>query len=270
MLERRVVQIAPNTWLLSEYNLVNMFLAVGEEKAALIDTGVGIGDVVADIRKITDKPLVVIITHGHLDHCLGADGMPEVYMHSDDETNSQRMHNKEGREWYVKTRSAVWYPGHTEELLAMLPKEEKPFSYKPLVDGQVIDLGGRTLEVIHAPGHSEGSISLLDKANRIMFTGDTANVSLVIPGKTGPYPGPGMEVYNQSLHKLWNRQEEYDHIAVGHTEPALRGKYFIEKYADITSGILDGTIVGQYEEVGIRKGKVHREGELEIWYDPIA
>ena len=64
MLERPVVKIAPDTYLVSEYKLVNMFLVVGKHRAALIDTGGGIGPLPEDIERLTGLPLVVIATHG--------------------------------------------------------------------------------------------------------------------------------------------------------------------------------------------------------------
>jgi len=57
-------------------------------------------------------------------------------------------------------------------------------SMKPtalLHDGDIIDLGGRRLEVICTPGHSPGSMCLLDRQNRILFTGD-----LFFPGPLKP------------------------------------------------------------------------------------
>jgi glyoxylase-like metal-dependent hydrolase (beta-lactamase superfamily II) len=63
-----------------------MYLIEGKEKAALIDTGVGVGDLKPFIRELTDKPLIVLVTHGHVDHALGAVSFDEVYMSHIDET----------------------------------------------------------------------------------------------------------------------------------------------------------------------------------------
>ena len=76
MLERPVVKIAPDTYLVSEYKLVNMFLVVGKHRAALIDTGGGIGPLPEDIERLTGLPLVVIATHGDPDHVGGAGHFP--------------------------------------------------------------------------------------------------------------------------------------------------------------------------------------------------
>ena len=81
MLAKPVVEIAPRTWLISEYKLVNMYLLEGDEAALLIDCGTGIGNAAETVRELTDKPLTVAITHGHLDHDGAAALFPEIHLH---------------------------------------------------------------------------------------------------------------------------------------------------------------------------------------------
>ena len=66
MYRHEITEIAPHTWCLSEFRLVNAFLIEGEEKAALVDTGCGIGDLAGEVRALTDKPLIILLTHTHL------------------------------------------------------------------------------------------------------------------------------------------------------------------------------------------------------------
>ena len=61
-------EIAPNTYEIGEFDCASMFLLIGDEKAMLIDTGVGIGDLKGFVRTLTDKPLIVCYTHNHVDH----------------------------------------------------------------------------------------------------------------------------------------------------------------------------------------------------------
>ena len=68
MYRHEITEIAPHTWCLSEFRLVNAFLIEGEEKAALVDTGCGIGDLAGEVRALTDKPLIILLTHTHFDH----------------------------------------------------------------------------------------------------------------------------------------------------------------------------------------------------------
>jgi glyoxylase-like metal-dependent hydrolase (beta-lactamase superfamily II) len=78
--KKEVTLIADKTWLISDYYLDNYYLAVGDKKAALIDTGCGIGNVLDEVREITDLPVEVLLTHGHLDHCGGMFSLESCYM----------------------------------------------------------------------------------------------------------------------------------------------------------------------------------------------
>ena len=84
-----------------------------------------------------------------------------------------------------------------------------------LADGDVIDLGGRRLELVHTPGHSPGSVCYLDRENRVLFTGDHF------------YPGPlyamgsgvDIDAYVTSNDRLAELVSGYDHVLSGHNEP---------------------------------------------------
>ena len=65
------VQFKPGTYELDEFDCASIFLLVGTEKAMLIDTGIGIGDLLGAVRQLTDKPLVVVMSHGHGDYTGG-------------------------------------------------------------------------------------------------------------------------------------------------------------------------------------------------------
>ena len=74
------LKIAENIYHIYEPGNVYTTLIIGEEKALLIDTGYGFGDLAAFVRTLTDKPLEVVLTHGHTDHCGGNYEFPTVYM----------------------------------------------------------------------------------------------------------------------------------------------------------------------------------------------
>ena len=61
-------KIADDTYMISDFGIANCYLLIGEERALLIDCGLGIGDIKGAVEKITDKPILVVATHGHVDH----------------------------------------------------------------------------------------------------------------------------------------------------------------------------------------------------------
>lgn len=280
MYKHEVTEFAPKTWCLSEFKLVNAFLVEGEDKAALIDTGCGIGHLAETVRELTDKPLVILITHGHFDHDGGVKQFPgvPVYLHrADGDLMHQtvvmlkKMMNSDDtnmmRKFYITSRAPIRCPElDVNELLKLIP--EKPsdpiYSYIPMEDGMEFDLGGRVLKVIHTPGHSAGEVSILDETSRTLFSGDTANVGIILMRQ----PDNGtvlIEECNRTMGKLWAMESAYDRLGVGHDEVTI-SKQIVKDYLDLTTGLLDGTIVGAYEETGFRKGDVARLGMAELWY----
>lgn len=280
MYKHEITEIAPKTWCLSEFKLVNAFLVEGEEKAALIDTGCGIGHLAERVRELTDKPLIILITHGHFDHDGGVkqfSGVP-VYLNSED---GQLMHQtvemmqkmmgttdmNKMREFYITSRGPVRCPElEISKLLELVPTEPSDpiYEYLPMEDGMEFDLGGRVLKVISTPGHTPGEVSILDETSRTLFSGDTANVGIILMRQ--PENGTALiEECNHTMGKLWAMEGSFDRLGVGHDEVTI-SKQIIKDYYDLTTGLLDGSIVGAYEETGFRKGDVARLGMAELWY----
>ncbi len=280
MLKHEVTQIAPHTWCISEFHLVNAFLVEGKERAALIDTGCGIGNLAQIVRELTDKPLIVLITHGHFDHNGGVFEFPgsTIYQHPADacqrEQTMKMIENLAGcrdenklRAYYITSRAPIRCPElDVHELLKLVPTEKTPETYdwQPMVDGTEFDLGGRVLKVVHTPGHSDGEVSILDKTSRTLFSGDTANVGIILMRQPDNDTAL-IKICNQTMVKLWALEADYDKLGVGHDAVTI-DKQIVKDYLDLTTGLLDGTIVGKYEEVGFRKGDVARLGMAELWY----
>jgi glyoxylase-like metal-dependent hydrolase (beta-lactamase superfamily II) len=113
-----------------------------------------------------------------------------------------------------------------------------------LEDGDLIDLGGgRELEVIYTPGHSPGSICLLDKSNRLLFTGDT-----FFPGPLYAYPDDvDIPLYRASIDLLKERLDEYDILCSGHNDPWVKSEV-IPRVAAAFNDIMEGK--GSYKQDG--------------------
>ncbi|WP_164860140.1 MBL fold metallo-hydrolase [Actinomyces wuliandei] len=84
---------------------VHMHLVTGRQRALLVDTGYGVGDLAALVTSLTDLPLTVVLTHGHIDHAFGASGLTDVHMHPADLPVLAR-HQVASRQLHDEVRSA--------------------------------------------------------------------------------------------------------------------------------------------------------------------
>ena len=271
MLTHQVEKINESTWRINEFNLVNAFLLEGKKNSALIDTGCGIGEIDKCVKEITDKMLYVLLTHSHPDHAGGVyhfKSLP-IYMNSDDDSlKLWGMRTDNGfRRMYIETRGPRLYDGEIRNLYSLLPNDNPDctsFDYINIDDGSIIDLGERTLECIHTPGHTDGSICFLDRKNRLLFSGDTINRSIILmrqPDNSTKL----IKIFHDSLLKIWRHEKEFDSLIIGHGNPILE-KSIIKDYIKITDGLLSRSLRGSYEESGFRKGDVIRYGKAELWY----
>ena len=137
-------QIDERTWEGNGHLVYNesVYVIEGDDKALVIDAGTSMPHLDKAVAALTDKPVMLALTHGHGDHVGGAVCFPEVWIHPADTTLIAG-----GRRGYKGT---IHY----------------------LSDGEVIDLGGRQIEVLHTPGHTSGSVTFFDKAKGYGFSGD--------------------------------------------------------------------------------------------------
>jgi glyoxylase-like metal-dependent hydrolase (beta-lactamase superfamily II) len=147
------------------------YLILGEKRALLFDTGMGISDIRKVTTELTHLPIVVLNSHTHNDHVGGNWQFDTVYGM---DTNFTRTNAKGSRQ----DAQDELGPGM---ICGELPKgfDSKSYATRPwkisrfLHDHDKIDLGGRTIEVLSTPGHTPDAVSLLDRANGLLFTGDT-------------------------------------------------------------------------------------------------
>jgi glyoxylase-like metal-dependent hydrolase (beta-lactamase superfamily II) len=175
----RIIQIDDQTWRVED-GTVRVYLLAGAASALLIDTGMTLKNARAIAESLTDKPVKLLCTHGDPDHIAGNAAFPEVYLHPDEEENYR----------------AFGGPG----------------TICPVREGDVLDLGGRALEVIELPGHTPGSIALLDRSRRALISGDPIqNGRIFMFG-----PARDLRQYLASLRRLQRRVGEFDEIWPAH------------------------------------------------------
>lgn len=144
-----------------------MYLVTGHERALLVDTGYGVGDLAAFVASLTELPLTVVLTHGHVDHAFGASQFADVRMHPAD-LPVLAAHRSKSRRVHADAASADGHP-------VFLAPEVDPSHFTPLQVGEHLELGGLTVTVLAAPGHTPGSVALLVEEERLLITGDAAN-----------------------------------------------------------------------------------------------
>ena len=192
-----------------EQGMVRSFLILGRKRALLLDTGAGECDLLGMIRQVTDHPLVLVQTHGDGDHTANSSLFDEIFAH----------------------------PAEFDVICRF--REELRDALRPIAEGDTFDLGGRTLEVIEAPGHTPGSICLLDRANGLLFAGDTLSYGPVF--LFGSHRD--VKSYRETLLKL-EALGDYDVILPCHnTCPVSRS--VIRELMAAVDGALDGSIQGQ-------------------------
>jgi glyoxylase-like metal-dependent hydrolase (beta-lactamase superfamily II) len=147
------------------------YLILGKDKALLLDTGMGISDLRKVTSELTPLPIIVVNSHTHDDHVGGNWQFPTVYSM---DTEFSRANAKGS----TADAQAEIAPG---EICGDLPKnfDARAYRTKPwtiakyIHDGDIIDLGGRSIEILSTPGHTPDAICLFDRANGLLFTGDT-------------------------------------------------------------------------------------------------
>ncbi|PNV62724.1 MBL fold metallo-hydrolase [Clostridium sp. chh4-2] len=168
-----VEQIDSDTFAVSEYKHweeTHSYLLLGNDRALMIDSGLGISDISRVVRSITRLPVLLAATHVHWDHIGGHKFFHNIAVHEKEE------------KWL-----SVEFPIPLEVVKKNLVQKECEFPAdfdidqyriyrgKPdqiLHDGDRIDLGGREIEVIHTPGHSPGHICFFDRKKQFLYSGD--------------------------------------------------------------------------------------------------
>ena len=143
------------TWIISFMEGTEfIYLLEGEDKALLLDTGYGFGHLRAFVEKLTDKPVVVANTHFHPDHAAGNAEWEEVLLSPGWTVDAPAMEG--GR--YPKDETAQRYPDYKKTVVH---------------DGDVIELGGRSVRVLEAlPAHCNSSLFFVDEGHKMLFAGD--------------------------------------------------------------------------------------------------
>ena len=214
-----VTELEPGIWRIGN-SMVYMDLLVGTHHALLFDTGYGFGSLKDVVRSITDKPLYVVNSHGHVDHACGNEQFGGAYIHQLDMELAMEHNGRDMRMAELDT-AEVPMDFDLEAHLSLGTGELKPAG-----EGFTFDLGGMTMEVIHLPGHTAGSIGLWCPERKLLWVGDAMNcfVWLFLP------EAQSLETYIASLHKA--AALPFTHMIQSH-EPCPVPKRKLWDYLDL-------------------------------------
>ena len=255
-----IMQIGDRFWRILNPLNHTFYLVEGDHIAAVIDTGSADGEIIVPmLRTLTDKPMVLILTHAHFDHCHHMDEFSTVYMCHDE----------------------LKMPTPFLEAMA----QGKDLGRTIHIDtDSVIDLGGRHLQICKIPGHTPGSVAVFDERTQIILTGDAigsgCGVWMQLPGSTS------LAEYEQSLlhfQKWLMARSTFPEFWGGHClqrsvsakipgdNPVTMG--LLADLIDLVHGLIHGTISGWQIEMSalFRAGKEARNaafGRAEITYNP--
>ena len=258
-------KISPSTTKVTDITGVAVFLVEGAEKCALIDTATGAGGLKGYVEALTDKPVEVILTHGHCDHAGGAVGFEKVWLHKNDWELVKHHATMD-----MKTDYAHFTTGKELPLEDFAP--ERTEGYLPLEDGQVFDLGGVTLEILHVPGHTQGMVCVLNREERTILFGDACNPSTFLWAAEASC----VEEYRRSLLELKKQEGRWDTVWLSHGPTAI-DKAVLDGVIAVCDAIMAGKndwqpfdFMGNALRIAQKeKGHVRLDGGLgNIVYDP--
>lgn len=213
-----VSTVAEAVWAIQEPHQteeVSSFLIEGTDRAVLIDTGTGVGDIAAVAADLTNRPVLVINSHAHWDHIGGNWRFAEIAIHR---LEADRLP-------HGVPNSRLYEAFGPESLIGPLPRDfdRAAFVIPPshatrlLSGGERIDLGGRILDVIHAPGHSPGGIVLLDAEYGLLFSTDVA-----YPAPLYAFgPDSDWELYKISMRRLASLAPSLRSVHGSHADPTM-------------------------------------------------
>ncbi|MCB8994977.1 MAG: MBL fold metallo-hydrolase [Bacteroidales bacterium] len=236
----KITPLYDHCWVVETSDMTTMYIVEGKDKALLIDTGTHCDSLDQVVRRITQKPLYVVITHAHGDHDGNIRFFRDIYMHPADTVLMDGSYK--GKIHFVK-------------------------------EGDVFDLGGKKIEVLFTPAHTPGSIVLLDRQAKSCFSGDAFGSGQVWLQLRPNLP---MQTYVNSCNKMIAVMDNgIDSIYCGHypyTKSALDKEYIISM-KNIASALINGneSNIEPYPvkvSIGCDNPMIATEGKAAIVFDP--
>lgn len=200
-----IIKMSEDTWRIED-NDVRFFLLAGKKKALLIDSGMQIHNAKEIAQQLVSLPIELLNTHADPDHIGSNAEFETFYMHPAEASNYYNTQKKTG-------------------------------NFIPIENGDIIDLGDRKLEIITIPGHTPGSIAVLDIKNSVLYSGDTVQDGTIFMF------GVQREIhaYIQSLNKLETMKDRFDTIYPSHGTIPVKPE-LIAQLQEAARSVLEGKV----------------------------
>ncbi|MGJ4854179.1 MBL fold metallo-hydrolase [Labrys sp. La1] len=176
----------------------NIFHLRGRDADLVLDFGMGLSSLRGALELTEGKPVLAVASHGHVDHVGSFHEFEQRFGHvaeqaafaemRDDDTLASLFRDMDG---------AVTRPPVPSWQAADYRLDPTPLT-ACLAEGDTIDLGNVRLRVLHLPGHSPGSIGLLDEQGGLFFSGD----AIYRGGLVDDVPGADKIVYRRTMERL--------------------------------------------------------------------
>lgn len=244
----KVIAIDSQTWRIEEYDewtCVYMYLLIGNKSALLIDTGMGQIPLRQIVGELTSLPLEVANTHGHIDHTGANILFDRVYMHEADE---------EVYGFHCSKAIRKDFP-----MYQFVP-QKMDISY--INENHIFDLGGRRLSVLLVPGHTPGSICLLDETNRALYTGDVccqAGLLLNLDYSMS------VSQYLEAMGRLNAQRSRFDITWPAHHSVPIPPE-IIDRFMECAGQICAQPMVGEEKTDSYYPCRIHRYKDIWIEY----
>lgn len=272
-----ILEVAKDTYMINLMGLQAPSLIVGRDRALLLDTGLGNFDMMEIVRRITDKPVMLVLTHAHSDHMGGIGQFQEIYIHPADLPAAQafdadRLIHEDDRLPTQKefvAQAAAAFRARPENIFdipeTVVPDRFSERRFIPLQPDQIIDLGGRQVQILEERGHTAGEIAVLDFQSRILFAGDGISPMFSITETD-------ITTARDDLLHIRSHASEFDRIYHGHfggTDPATLCSAPVSMLDDILqilNDALDGTDSGQ--PAGSETLRTRSYGSVQLYWHP--
>ncbi len=224
-----------------QFEEVISFLVTGEEKALLFDTGLGIGNMKRVVEQLTDLDVIVLNSHTHYDHIGGNYQFDTIYARDTAYTRGRAAGSQPEAVAEFLREGWVWKP--LPEGFVVEDYRSRAFAISRFVDeGDIIDLGGRKLEILSTPGHAPDSICLIDRENRLLLTGD----SFYLAPLYTHLEGSDFLDYAKTAARLSGLADDIDAALTSHNVPVVEPRYMTalgDAFAAIESGSADDYVM---------------------------